>query len=408
MAQTLRDMKDNAARYFVGGQFAEALAEYQGVMQAVPDDLAIRQKVAELLQRLGRTPEAVEVYESVATAWARQGWLLRAIALCKVILQLEPGHDRTQRTLAELYAQHRAPTPSWRTPRAPAPVEPRVAQGGGLPRIPLFSRLDRDAFAAVLQGLELRTFKPGEVIVAEGAPGTSMFAVVEGHVKVVRQWADGARRAVAALGEGEFFGEMALLAEGPRLASVVATERTVVLELTRTQLERIVRAHPSVDEVLHAFHQERLLANVLRGSALLSTLDSARREALAQAFQMVSMPAGETLLTQGQASEALYLLLRGECDVVHEHPEGSQSPYPALREGAVFGELSLMLGLSATATVRTKTPCTLLWLDRAACERHLLAQPGMREAFSALIAERLGRTARLFSEHAAQEERLCA
>lgn len=403
MAETLREMKDNAAQYFASGQLELALAEYQRVAKSAPEDLASRQKVAELFQRLGRTREALETYEAVATAWARQGWLLRSIALCKVILQLEPEHGRTQQTLAQLYARQRAPTPQLVPNPVPAAPEPSAPRSGELPHIPLFSQLQREAFAAVLEGLELRAFQPGETIVTEGTPGTSMFAIVEGRVDVTRQLEDGKKRTVASMGEGEFFGEMALISEGPRLASVVAAERTVALELTRTQLERIVRDHPSVGEVLQAFHQERLLANVLRSNPLLAALKPTQREALARAFQVVSVPAGQVLLTQGQPGDALYLLLRGRCEVLHQHPEGRQSAYPTMREGEVFGELSLLLGLTATATVRTQTPCTLLRLDRAACERHILSQPGVREAFSQLIAERLGRTARLFSGHELHE-----
>jgi len=397
VAETLRELKDNAAQAFASGKLDEALAGYRRVVEAAPEDLSSRQKVAELLQRLGRKQEAVETYEAVATAWARQGWLLRAIALCKVILQLEPGHGRMQELLAQLYAKRLAPTPRGAPTPAPVAAEPAAARAGELPNTPLFSQLGREAFVALLEGLELRTFQPGEAILTEGEPGSSMFALVEGRVDVVRQLEGGQRRKVATMGEGDFFGEMALLSEGPRLASVVAAERTVVLELTHARVEQLVRNHPSVGEVLHAFHQERLLANVLRSNPLLSALSPPQRQALARAFQVVSAPAHQMLLVQGQQGEALYLLLRGRCQVSHHHPDGRESTYPHLREGDVFGELSLLLGLPATATVRTDTPCTLLRLDRQACERHILSQPGVREAFSRLIAERLGRTAQLFA-----------
>jgi cAMP-dependent protein kinase regulator len=397
VGETLRELKDNAAQAFASGRLEEALAGYRRVVETAPEDLSSRQKVAELLQRLGRTREALETYETVATAWARQGWLLRAIAMCKVILQLEPGHGRTQQMLAQLYAKHLAPAPQVVSTQAPVVSEPAVARAGELPRIPLFSQLGREAFVAMLEGLELRTFQPGESIVTEGEAGHSMFAVVEGRVEVVRQLEGSKRRAVAAMGEGDFFGEMALLSEGPRLASVVAAERTVVLELTRARVEQLVQRHPSVGEVLQAFHQERLLANVLRSNPLLSALAPAQREALARAFQLVSVQAGQTLLVQGQQGEALHLLLRGRCRVTHQHPDGREIAYPQLREGDVFGELSLLLGLPATATVRTETACTLLRLDRTSSERHILSQPGVREAFSRLIAERLGRTAQLFA-----------
>ncbi|PTL80591.1 cyclic nucleotide-binding domain-containing protein [Vitiosangium sp. GDMCC 1.1324] len=398
MSEALRTHKDAAAQLFAGGQLEEALAEYQLLAQAAPEDLAIRQKVAELLQRLGRKQEAIGMYESAAMAWARLGWLLRAIALCKVILQLDSGHGRTQRMLAELYARRMAPAP--RLTPAPVPVTPPPTKGTvpeALPRIPLFSQLSREAFVAVLEELALKAFAPGATIVTEGEPGNSLFALVEGRVDVVRQLEGGRRRKVASLGEGDFFGEMALLSEGPRLAGVVATERTVVLVLTREQVERLVQRHPSVGEVLRSFHQERLLANVLRSNPLLSALTPAQREAAARAFQLQTVPAGQSLLVQGQPGEALYLLLRGQCRVVHQHPDGHQSNYPVLSEGDVFGELSVLLGLPATASVFADSACTLLRLDRQSVERHILVQPGVREALSRLSSERLQRTARLLS-----------
>ncbi|MFL5352004.1 cyclic nucleotide-binding domain-containing protein [Archangium sp.] len=412
-AETLREHKDDAAQLFASGRLEEALAEYQYVARAAPEDLASRQKVAELLQRLGRKKEAVDTYESVAMAWARQGWLLRAIALCKVILQFEPSHGRTQQLLVELYARRLAPRP--RLTPAPVPVValPVAASAASRgvepvspespPRHPLFSQLDEAAFLAVMEQLALKAFEPGAPIVTEGEPGTSMFALVEGRVDVVRQLQGGQRRKVASLGEGDFFGEMALLSEGPRLASVVAAERTTVLVLTREQVERLVQRHPSVGEVLRSFHQERVLANVLRSNPLLASLTPAQREAAVQAFQLQTVPANQTLLTQGQAGEALYLILRGQCRVSHRHPDGHESHYPVLREGDLFGELSVLLGLPATATVSTYSPCTLLRLDRQAVERHILVQSGVREALSRLSSERLQRTARLLSGHELHE-----
>jgi cAMP-dependent protein kinase regulator len=400
MSETIREQKDHAAQLFASGKLKQALAEYQGIAQAAPEDLTVRQKIAELLQRLDRPQEAIESYETVAMAWARQGLLLRAIAMCKVILQLDTSHRRTQQLLAELYARRNMPQP--RLSPTPLPlrgVEPVASDSSPLaiPHIPLFSQLGPEAFLAVVEELALRTFEPGETIVTEGEPGHSMFALVEGRVEVVRQLEGGQRRTVASMGPSDFFGEMALLVEGPRLASVVAAERTTALELTRAQVEQLVKRHPSVGEVLQAFHQERLLANVLRSNPLLSALSPLQREAATRAFQTQAVPAGQKLLTQGQPSQALYLVLRGQCSVTHQLPDGRAQAYPTLREGQVFGELSLLLGMPATATVTTETPCTLLRLDRDACERYILSQPGMRESFSRLVAQRLDRTARLVS-----------
>ncbi|WP_395855342.1 cyclic nucleotide-binding domain-containing protein [Cystobacter fuscus] len=399
MVETLREHKDNAAQLFASGLWEAALAEYRHITRAAPEDLASRQKVAELLQRLGRKQEAIETYTDVAKAWARQGWLLRAIALCKLVLQLEPGHGPTQRLLADFHAGHAQPQPRLTpAPAVSAPFhESHEAGDEVLPRIPLFSKLSPEAFLAVVEQLKLKPFEPGSAIIKEGEEGQSLFAVVEGRVDVVRQGDGGQNRTVARLGEGDFFGEMALLSDAPRLASVVAATRTVVFELTREQVERLAELHPSVAHMLRSFHQVRLLANILRGNPLLFSLTPLQREAMTKAVQFHAVPAGQSLLVQGQPGDALYLLLRGQCRVVHRLPDGHENPHPSLHEGDMFGELSVLLGLPATASVIADTPCTLLRLARADVERLIVMNTGLREALFRLSSERLQRTAQLVS-----------
>ncbi|EPX61775.1 cyclic nucleotide-binding domain protein [Cystobacter fuscus DSM 2262] len=401
MVETLREHKDNAAQLFASGQWEAALVEYRHITRAAPEDLASRQKVAELLQRLGRKQEAIETYTDVAKAWARQGWLLRAIALCKLILHLEPGHGPTQRLLADFHAGHARPQPRL----TPAPVVSATFQESHeegeevLPRIPLFSKLSPEAFLAVVEELKLKPFEPGATLITEGEAGQSLFAIVEGRVDVVRQGDGGQNRKVACLGEGDFFGEMALLSDAPRLASVVAATRTVVFELTREQVERLAELHPSVAHMLRSFYQVRLLANILRGNPLLFSLTPLQREAMTKAVQFHAVSAGQSLLVQGQPGDALYLLLRGQCRVVHRLPDGHENEHPSLHEGDMFGELSVLLGLPATASVIADTPCTLLRLARADVERLIVMNTGLREALFRLSSERLQRTAQLVSSY---------
>lgn len=338
--------------------------------------------------------EVLSDYEHLAEAWARQGWLARAIALCKVILRLEPDHEPTRLLLAELDSRRMDPlAPSGPpVPRFMARVAASIARASGEPepaRVSLFARLGEKEFLSVMEALELREFQPGDVIVEEGEPGSSMFALVEGSVEVVRTLKSGRRRTVAFLGEGDFFGEMSILSDVPRLATVKAFERTAVLELSRERLDRIIEQHPSVADGLRAYQRERLLNDVLRGNALFRLLSPERREAVSRDFELCARPAGATLLEQGKPVDALYLLMRGRCLVLHPQQQGGERLVRTLGEGDMFGEISLMLGLSATATVRAETPCLLLRLDWGSCERHLLDQTGLCEALSRLGNERL-------------------
>lgn len=357
----------------------------------------------------GQQEETLSDYEHLAEAWAQRGWLSRAIALCKVILRLEPDHEPTRRLFTKLDAR-------WMDPLAPPghPVpmlmvrmpasEMGSSTSGVPPRVSLLARLGEKEFLSVMESLELREFQPGETIVAEGEPGNSLFAIVEGSVEVVRTLKSGRRRTVAFLGEGDFFGEASLLSDVPRLASVKAFERTAVLELTRERLEGLIQRHPSVGEALHTYHRERLLDDVLRGNPIFRMLPPERRESLARDFQLCARPEGATLLTQGKPVDALYLLLRGRCQVLHQRPEGGELPLRTLGEGDMFGEISLMLGLSATATVRAESACLLLRLDWGSCDRYLMDQPGVVEALSRLGNERLLCSAEMFFETPARGE----
>lgn len=395
----LQRSKEKAARLLALDQVEAALAEYEQVVKASPDDGASHQRVAELRERLERRVEAVTAYEEAALAWAREGQLLRAIVACKGLLKLEPGHVRTPRSLADLYGW-RGPGRTGESPSPSGEFLPLPDGHGpahGMPLVPLFSKLAREPFAAVVEAVEVRRLPAGQPVVEEGDHGASMFALVEGRVAVVRHLQGGEQRRVGLLTEGSFFGEMALISEGPRLASVITVEPVVLLELTRERLGQVMRSHPVVGQVVQAFYRERMVENLLRSNPVFLPLKPEQKQAIAREFELLELKTGEVVLEQGQQGDAFYLLLRGRCTPYHVLPDGKQKAYPGLREGDVFGEISLLLGKPVTATVRADMASVVLKLDRAAFERLILSQPGMRGALTKVGTERLQRTARLLS-----------
>lgn len=402
----LRRTKDKATSLLAQGELEEALELFQTVAKKIPGEPLWRQKVAEILQRLGRTPPAIAEYEAVAEIWAKTGWLLRAIAVCKVILQLDPKHTRTQALLANLHARREQPSGAGPNRAMATPPGLKRARGSQQPTagaapvepmapIPFFSSLGREVFMEVLAGVERRLCPPGAHIVREGAPGNSMFIIVEGEVNVVRQGEQGQPITLATLGEGELFGEMALLCEGPRLSSVVPTKETVLLEFSRERMQRIAERYPQLGEVLQRLYEERLLANVLRSNPLFAGWPASLRKTVAAAFAPFSLEAGEEIVSRGERSQALYLLLRGRCAVFHQHVDGHETPYPDMVEGDVFGEISLFRSKLATASVRTRTPCLLLKLERVVLDQLLPHHPMLYKELQRLSAERMLRTTML-------------
>jgi len=149
--------------------------------------------------------------------------------------------------------------PSEAPPAGPAaaPVEAPAAPDTSLIDTPLFRNFARDELAALIRGLRLLAFQPGEIVVSEGERGASLFLLVSGSVRAYVRNAGQHQVQVRELKEGDFFGEISVLTGQPRSATVVAAARCELLELDKPTLDRIAGTHPHVREVLQEFYDQR-------------------------------------------------------------------------------------------------------------------------------------------------------
>ena len=115
-----------------------------------------------------------------------------------------------------------------------------------LSQVWLFSGLNQDQLDAVSGLTFQKRFGRGELIVEEGRTGNGLYAIISGNVEAVKALGTEQERTVNRLGPGEVFGEMALLGEWPRTATVRAINEVECLGIDRwvflTQLER----HPQM------------------------------------------------------------------------------------------------------------------------------------------------------------------
>jgi CRP-like cAMP-binding protein len=117
-----------------------------------------------------------------------------------------------------------------------------------LGKVPLFtgcSKIDLRKIAAIADELD---FRQGKVLTQQGVPGREFFVVLEGSVDVVR---DDVR--VNSLGPGDFFGEMGLISQRPRSATITTTSPVRALIITETNFKRLLRENSSISmKVLEA------------------------------------------------------------------------------------------------------------------------------------------------------------
>ena len=117
----------------------------------------------------------------------------------------------------------------------------RDAKGKLLAAVPLFAGLSKKQLAEVASIAEELDFKAGKQLIREGAPDRNFFIVLEGSAEVTRKG-----KTLATRKAGDFFGEIALVSDRPRMATVTTLEPSVVLVVTETRFRRLVKTSPDI------------------------------------------------------------------------------------------------------------------------------------------------------------------
>jgi CRP-like cAMP-binding protein len=611
--EKLRKVKDRASKAFSDGKLKEALKLYQQAVEEDPSELACQIKVGDIHRRLGQRPQAVAAYEPVARHYAEDGLLLKAIAVCKLILSVDVAHTATQEMLANLYAARATPggrpstadlpglsppppkqrrrttfeidldeesdeemivertvpaPPSVKAPpvivgapvegsppsvivgtkvtdgaapevsrlaptavggvwpvsgavgiaakaperpaaEPPAPPKPYVPQGiasawpgasvapasppavpplapmiaadeargletaltvetastrapaargapgaqpanvivadaggsleevfehigdttppGGLaphsppgmpdslddtshspielnrvsrpqagtgrgddlgqPQIPLFSDLPRNAFIEILVKMKMRELSPGDHVISEGETGNSFFVLAQGRVRISRKDQDGKDTVLAYLTDGAFFGEMALLQDGARTASVIVEEESQIFEISKEVLDDVVAQYPSVARVLRNFYTQRLLSTTMATHALFKSFGPKERRDLMELFKSRTFKKGAVLVEEAKKGEGLYLCLYGTLEV-SKIKDGDPIVIAELDAGDMFGEMSLLTSRPTVATVTATSDCFVLRLSKKDFDEVIMTHPQVLELVSQISEER--------------------
>jgi cAMP-dependent protein kinase regulator len=276
-------------------------------------------------------------------------------------------------------------------------------QGGVLPPVPLLSELNKADFMAVLATVSLVRKRPGEKILVQGEPGQSFFLVARGEVEVVRTDEHGQSQALAVLQEGAIVGEMALLSRAARSADVRAKTDADLLELSVEALSQVSRGADAIARALEKFTRERLIANLLNTAPLFRPLQRTQRIDLVRRFVAHDVAASTDLIREGEPGRGLYVLLTGAVDVWKRDGE-EKLLLATLGPGDVFGEISLLSGAVATATVSAAQRSTVLFLGREYVEKLIQTVPALRTYLEQLGDEREMETRMWLASPAAVED----
>ncbi len=417
MSQSLRELGLD----FVADQnWERALGVFAEAVRRNPADHRSRMLAARCFTKMGEQERAVAVLHACAEGLLKRDYLLSAIAACLQALPLAPREKRIRDTLTRIHARAakviggRAGGPPPLPPESmydgKSEVDLMTLQGSDLsdqaisvlgavdssassdpearPPLPLFADLEREAFVDLVELLDYREFKEGEVICKEGVVTDRIFVLVAGKAEVSRQ-VEGEAKTLAFLGGGSIFGEISMLTGAAPTSTITAVSDCDLLEIQREDLNQIARTFPSVPGVLATFAQQRMARNLIATSPLFTNVPEGERPGLLTQFEFRALAPAEKVISEGAPVSGLVLVLAGELVVQKEDGEGGMVSLSILREGDIAGEIALLKGLRATATVAASRKTAVAILARGPFEALIKQHPKVREYLDGLSDRRL-------------------
>ena len=215
-----------------------------------------------------------------------------------------------------------------------------------------FLSLPADARQRLLAASAAVRFSPGETLVREGDPPGDVLALASGRVRVMT----GDRlRTLATMAAPALIGEMAVVLDQPRNATVVATAASAGVRIPKDALLDTLAREPGFAQELQAFAAQRTATNFLRRDSPFADLPSDAIADLAAHLVPATYARGQTILRQGDCGDDAYLVRSGEVEVVHEQ-DGVERVVGRVSPGAFLGEVSVLTGAARSATARAATP----------------------------------------------------
>ncbi|MFH2203046.1 MAG: cyclic nucleotide-binding domain-containing protein [Elusimicrobiota bacterium] len=126
-----------------------------------------------------------------------------------------------------------------------------------LKELDIFSVLSEEQAGRLMFYVDLVEFKEGETILKEGEEGDSFYILYRGRVDVRTKGFLGMRKTLATLGRGDFFGELALIYNQPRSATIVCIETTRCFVLEKDGLDALMQKNPDISGAIKDAAEKR-------------------------------------------------------------------------------------------------------------------------------------------------------
>ena len=230
----------------------------------------------------------------------------------------------------------------------------------------LFSNLDKKDLDIVIGAMDEKRLRPNEIAIQQGDDGDVLYVVESGELICSKHFTkDGKEVFLKMYQPGDSFGELALLYNAPRAATIKAKTDSVLWALDRATFNNIVKDA--------AQKKREKFENFLKKVDILSTIDSYELTQVCDALKETTFLKKDFIIKEGDYGDVFYILEEGNCKATKTlEPGKPATEIKKYSAGEYFGERSLIKGEPRYANIEvTSDMCKVLSLDRNSFKRLL-------------------------------------
>ncbi|MFH1729270.1 MAG: cyclic nucleotide-binding domain-containing protein [Pseudomonadota bacterium] len=227
--------------------------------------------------------------------------------------------------------------------------------------IPLFKILNSDEVSIVIKYLKREKYKKSSYIIRQGAIGDKFYIIRSGSVKVVSTDDFGLIYKLAVLKESDCFGEIALIEEKPRTASVISNEDAELYTLSKKSFLNYIVSHEDLGiRITDLIRSSQILSK----AKLFEKLNSSQIFTLASNSKIKEVKEDDIIVHEGEDGNEFYFIVEGEFSVSKKE-DTEEKNITTLKPGEYFGELALIMSEPRNATVKATGFGKVISIDKS-------------------------------------------
>ena len=229
----------------------------------------------------------------------------------------------------------------------------------------IFNSLDDKELKTVIDSFEEKNYKAGQNVITQGEEGDVLYLVDTGELDCEKVFKAGNPPTyLKTYKPGESFGELALLYNAPRAATIRAKTDSTCWALDRECFNNIVKNA--------AIKKREKYENTLKKVEILKSIDPYELGQICDALKTKNFSKGEVIINQGDKGDIFFILDEGKAHAEKVFEEGKKPQrVKDYESGGYFGELALLKNEPRAATIIADSDCRCLYLERMAFKRLL-------------------------------------